>query len=144
MHGAFPNHERDVQMSSRLQPPTDCYPEERGNTVMCYEQCEMCGNRWYRIHQTMVERNPEMKLNNRTLLAHPGKRPAEIECLFCPHGHGSTMIQATPLQSLHWECSTSNTTKGLNMDGCDGRLADRVSFEGADANIVSIGDDETL
>ena len=29
----------------------------------------------------MVGRNPEMKLNNRTLLASPGKRPVEIECL---------------------------------------------------------------
>ena len=29
MHGAFQNHERDVRTSSRLRPPTDCYPEER-------------------------------------------------------------------------------------------------------------------
>ena len=34
------------------------------------------------IPQTMVERNPEMKLDNRTLLASTGKRPVEIERLF--------------------------------------------------------------
>ena len=31
------------------------------------------------------------------------KRPVEIERPFCPHGHGSMMMQATPQQSLHWD-----------------------------------------
>ena len=53
-------------------PPT--VTQRRGNTVMHDERCEKCGNRWQRIPQSMVERNPEMKLNNRTLLASPGKR----------------------------------------------------------------------
>ena len=59
---------------------------------MCYKRCEMCGNRWWRVPQTMVERNPEMKLNNRTVLTSTGKRPVEIERPFCPHGHGSDEI----------------------------------------------------
>ena len=63
-------------------PPT--VTKRRGNTVMCCERCEMCWNRWYRILQTMVERNPEMKLNNRTLLASTRKRPVEIESFRCP------------------------------------------------------------
>ena len=48
-------------------------------------------------------------------------------------------MQATPQQSLYWECSTCSTTSGLSLDGCDVRLVDRVSFEGADANMVPIG-----
>ena len=55
---------------------------------------------------------------------------------FCPHGHGSMMMQATPQQSLCWECSTCSTTSGLSLDGCDVRFVDRVNFEGADANMV--------
>ena len=35
------------------------------------------------------------------------------------------------------------TTSGLSLNGCDVRLVDRVSFEGADVNMVPIGDDET-
>ena len=84
--------------------PNDCdHPpaaiQKGGNAVMCYELCEMCGNRWQRIPQTMVARNPETKLNNRTVLASTRKRPVEIEsfsCPFCPHGHGSMTMQATP------------------------------------------------
>ena len=51
---------------------------------------------------TMVARDPETKLNNRTVLASTKKRPVEIERLLCPHGHGSKMMQATPQQSLYW------------------------------------------
>ena len=51
-------------------------------------------------------------------------------------------MQATP-QSLYWECSTCSTTSGLCLDGCDVRLVDREGFEGVDANMVPIGDDET-
>ena len=91
----------------------------------------------------MVKRNPEMKLNNRKVLASTGKRPVEIERPFCPHGHGSMMMQAKPQQSPCWECSTYSTISGRSLDGWDVRLADRVSFEGADANMVSIADDET-
>ena len=40
-----------------------------------------------------------MKLKNRTVLASTGKRPVEIERQiehpFCPHGHGSMMMQAS-------------------------------------------------
>ena len=124
--------------TERLRPSTECY-SERGNSVMYYERCEMCGNRWQRIHLTMVARDPETKLNNRTVLTSTGKRPVEIERPFCPHGHGSMMMQATPQQSLHWECSTCSTTSGLSLDGCDVRLVDRGSFEGADANLIPIG-----
>ena len=51
--------------------------------------------------------------------------------------------QATPQQSLYWECSACNTTSGLSLDGCDVRLVDRGSFEGVDANMIPIRDDET-
>ena len=111
---------------------------------MYCERCEMCGNRWQRIPLTMVARDLETTLNNRTVLASTGQRPVEIERPFCPHGHGSMMVQATPQQSLYWECSTCSTTSGLSLDGCDDRLVDLGSFEGADANMVPIGDDETL
>ena len=86
---------------------------------MYYERCEMCGNWWQRIPLTMAARNPERKLNNRTVRASTGKRPVEIERSFCPHGHGSMMMQATPQQSHYWECSTCSTTSGLSLDGCD-------------------------
>ena len=66
-----------------------------------------------------------------------------IERPICPRGHRSMMMQATPQQSLHWECSTCSTTSGLSLDGCDVPLVDRENFEGADANMVPIGDDET-
>ena len=95
--------------------PNDCdHPpnaiQKGGNAVMYNEGCEMCGNRWQRIPLTMVARDPETKLNNRTVLASTGKRAVEIERPFCPHGHGSMMMQATPQQSLYWECSTCSTT----------------------------------
>ena len=125
----------------RDHPPTAI--QKGGNAVMYYERCEMCGNRCQRIPLTMVARDPETKLNNRTVLASTGKRPVEIERPFCPHGHGSMMMQATPQPSLYWECSTSSTTSGLSLDGCDVRLVDWENFEGADANMVPIGDDET-
>ena len=51
-------------------------------------------------------------------------------------------MQATLQQGLYWECSTCSTTSGLSLDGCDVRFVDRESFEGADANMVFIGDDE--
>ena len=142
---AFPRGNRGTPWK---KAPNDCdHPptaiQKGGNAVMYYERCEMCGNRWQRIPLTMVARDPETKLNNRTVLASTGKRPVEIERPFCPHGHGSMMMQATPQQSLHWECSTCSTTSGLSLDGCDVRLVDRVNFEGADANMVPIGDDET-
>ena len=35
------------------------------------------------------------------------------------------------------------TTSGLSLEWCDVRLVDWESFEGADANMVPIGDDET-
>ena len=44
------------------------------------------------------------------------------------------MMQATPQQSLYWECSTCTTTSGLSLDGCDVRLG-WGSFEGVDAII---------
>ena len=64
--------------------PNDCdHPpnavQNGGNAVTYYERCEMCGNRWQRIPLTMVARDPETKLNNRTVLASTGKRPVEIE-----------------------------------------------------------------
>ena len=42
------------------------------------QHCEICGNRWQRIHLTMVARDPKTKLDNRTVLAFTGKRPVEI------------------------------------------------------------------
>ena len=113
--------------------PNDCdHPpaaiQKGGNAAMYYERCEICGNRWQHVPLTMVAQDP---------------RPVEIERPFCPHGHGSMIMQATPQQSLYWECSTCSTTSGLGLDGCDVRLVDRGSFEGVDANIVPIGDDET-
>ena len=51
----------------------------RGNAAMYYERCELCGNWWQRIHLTMVARDPETKLNNRTVLESTAKRPVEIE-----------------------------------------------------------------
>ena len=90
----------------------------------------------------MVARDSKT-LNNCTVLSSTGKRPVEIERPFCPHGHGSMMMQATPQQGLYWECSTCNTTSGLSLDGCDVRLVDQESFEDVDANMVPIGEDET-
>ena len=74
--------------------PNDCdHPptaiQKGGNAVM-YDRCEM----YERIG--IVARGPETTLNKRTALASIGKRPVEIERPFCPHGHGSTMMQATP------------------------------------------------
>ena len=44
---------------------------------------------------------------------------------FCPHGHGSTMMHATPQQSLYWECSTCSTTSGLTVPlNVQGQLKD--------------------
>ena len=114
-----------------------------GNAAMYYERCEICGNRWQRVPLTMVARDPETTLNNRTVLASTGKRPVEIERPFCPHGHGSMTMQATPQQSLYWECSTCSTTSLLSLDGCDVRLVERGSFEDVDVNTVPNGDDET-
>ena len=78
--------------------PNDCdHPpnafQKGGNAVMYYERCEMCGNRWQRI-LLMAARDPETKLNNRTVLASTGNRMVEIERSFCPHGHGSMMMHA--------------------------------------------------
>ena len=89
---------------------------------MYYERCEMCRSRWQRIPLATVAQDPEVIPNNRTVLASAWKRPVEMERPFCPHGHGSMMMQATPQQSLYWECSTCSTTSGLSMDGCDVRL----------------------
>ena len=103
---------------------------------------EMCDNRCQWISLTMVARDPETKLNNRTVLASTGKRPVEIEhSFFCPHGHGSMMMQ--PRRS---RASTRNFRRAVQSQDsawCDVRLVDRESFEGADANMVPIGDDET-
>ena len=112
--------------AERLRSSTDSDPEER-------QRCDvlrMCGNRLQRTHLTMVARDPETKLNNRTVLASTGKRPVEIERPFCPHGPGSVTMQATPQQSLYWECSTCSTISGLSLDGCDVRLADQRELRG--------------
>ena len=69
-------------------------------------------------------------LNNRRVLAYAVKRSVKIERLFCPHGHRNMMMQATPQQSLCWECSTCITTSGLSLDGCDVRFVDRGEFRG--------------
>ena len=53
---------------------------------------------------------------------------------------GSMMMEATPQQSLYWECSTCSTTTG---HGCDVRLVDKARFEDDDENILLIGEDET-
>ena len=84
----------------------------------------------------MVERDPETMLNNRRALASAVNRPVKIERIFCPHEHRNMMMQATPQQSLYWECSTCITTSGLSLDGCDVRIVDRVSVDGVDANMV--------
>ena len=57
-----------------------------GNAAMYHEQCEICGNRWQRILLTMVARDPERTLCNRTMLSSTVKRPVEIERPFSPHG----------------------------------------------------------
>ena len=64
--------------AERLRPSSECF-SEGGNAVMHHERCEMCGNLWQRIPLTMVARDPETKLNNRTVLTSTGKRPVEIE-----------------------------------------------------------------
>ena len=110
---------------------------------MYYERCELCGTGWQRIPLTMMTRDSKTMINNRTVLSSTGKRPVEIERSFCPDGHGSMMMQATPQQSLYWESSTCTATLGLSLDGCDVRLVDPGSFEGVDANMVPIGEDET-
>ena len=79
--------------------PNDCdHPptaiQKGGNAAMYYERCEMFGNRWQRIPQTIIKRNPDMKLDNRTLLVSTRKRPVEIERPFLStrareHGHAA-------------------------------------------------------
>ena len=59
-----------------------------------------CGNRWQRIPLTMMARDSKMTTNNRTVLSSTGKRQVKIERPFCPRGHGSMMMQATPQRSL--------------------------------------------
>ena len=81
--------------AERLRSPPTAI-QKGGNAAMYYGRCEMCGNRWQRIPLTIVARDAETTLNNRTVLASTGKRPVEIERPFCPHGHGSVMMQATP------------------------------------------------
>ena len=74
-----------------------------------------------RIALTMVPRDPETTLNNRTVLASTGKRPVEIERFFCPHrehddaGHGAAepplgmldvryKIRTQPGRARCWTC----------------------------------------
>ena len=108
MHGTFENHERDVQTSSRLRPPTDCYPEER-------QHCD-ARRTMRKVWESVAAHSPvhggteSRDEAEQSHIACVPREAVEIECPFCPHGHGSTMIQATPQQSLYWECSTSNTT----------------------------------
>ena len=79
MHGAFQTHEQDVRTSSRLRPPTDCYPEERHPCDVLQTMRDAWGGSaltrpwWNGI------------LGNRTLLASTGKRPVEIERSFFVH-----------------------------------------------------------
>ena len=61
-------------------------------------------------------------------------QPGRVRCSTCRQGESR----------LYWDCSTCSTTSGLSLDGCDVRCVDRRSLEGADGNMVSVGDDETL
>ena len=131
-----------TESAERVQSSTDCDPGGRQRCVVLRRMREK-GNRWQRIPLTMVARESKTKLNNRTVLASTGKRPVEMERPCCPHGHGSLMMQATPQQSLYWECSTCSTTPGLSLNGCDVRLVNQRIFEGVEANMVPIGEDKT-
>ena len=100
---------------------------------MYCERCEMCGNRWQRIPLTMVARDPETTLSNRTVLASAGKRPLEIERTFCLHGHGK-----------HDDAGHTATEPILGMLDVQYNLRTQtVGVEGVDANMVPTGDDET-
>ena len=121
--------------AERLRSSTDCDPKER-------QRCDVL--RTMRdVWESVAAHPPD---HGRT-----GSRDeAEQSHSACVHreatGRNRThrmMMQATPQQSLYWECSTCSTTSGLSLDGCDVRLVDWESFEGADANMVLIGDDET-
>ena len=103
--------------------PNDCdHPptaiQKGGNAALYYEGCEMCGNRWQRIPLIMMARDPETTL-------------AEQSHSACVHREAtgrSMMMQTTPQQSLHLECSTCSATSGLSLDGCDVRLVDRGTW----------------
>ena len=112
---------------------------------MYYERCEICGNRWQRIPTTMVARDSKTTLNNRTARSSTEKRPVQIERPFLSTrtrehddaGHAST-------ESLYWECSTCSTTSRLSLDGCDFRLVDQGILKDVDANLVPIGEDDSV
>ena len=73
--------------AERLRPSNECFSERR-------QRCDVLGTMrdvWESVatHSlTMAARDPETKLDNRSVLASTGKRPVEIERPFCPHGHG--------------------------------------------------------
>ena len=94
--------------------PNDCdHPptaiQKGGSPAMCYERCEMCGNRLQRIPLTVAARDPETTLNNRT-------------------GHES-ITQATPQQrrrkhGSHWgrrdtvPLKVQGQLKGVDQEAC--------------------------
>ena len=127
---------------NRLNPPTERDPEGRQCCDVQETVPTLC---------ELVSVRPSDHFDacfgddaNRTAFTSARKRPAENERSFCPPGHGSMVMQVTPQQSLCWECSTYRTTSGLSLDGCDVRLVDKKNFVGVDANMVPIGEDETL
>ena len=61
---------------------TDCYLRQHCDVVRTMRDVRESVQR---IPLTMVERDPETMLTNRTVLASTGKRPVEIERPFCPH-----------------------------------------------------------
>ena len=75
--------------AERLRPSTECYSERRQRCDVPRTMRDVRES--VAEHSlTMVARDPETKLNNRTVLTSTGMRPVEIERPFCPHG------QATP------------------------------------------------
>ena len=68
--------------TERLRPSTDSDPEGRRRCDVLRTMRDVRGNQWQRIPLTVVARDPETKLNNRTLHASTGKRPVEIKGTF--------------------------------------------------------------
>ena len=122
--------------AERLRSSTDCDPEGR-------QRCDVL--RTMRdVWESVAAHSPDHGSTG-------SRDEAEQSQCACVHRDatgrdrtpGSMVMQATPQQSVYWESSTCSTTSGLCLDGCDVRLVDRERFEGADANMVPIGDDET-
>ena len=130
--------------AERLRSSTDRDPEGRQRRDVLRTMRDVWEVGGSAIPLAAVARDPEVIPNNRTALASAGKRLVEIERPFVSawkqeHDDAGHTAAESLLGMLDVQ---DNTNSGLSMDGCDVRLVDRRSFEGVDANVVPVGEDE--